>query len=645
MRSFMDRRGPASGTALIAFLAAFALVAPTTSAATRPDLKITSAKGPPVAVAGRPIVVIDRVRSTRAPAGPSVTRYYLSRDRKKSKRDRRLSGIERVAKLRAGQSRRGVARLGVPHGLRGQFFVIACADDRRKVRERSERNNCRTAKKRVEILKGYGKPKPRKVTLQLDLARRDTSEVSPESGGFLFAADAGGTTYSLSIPPGALASPQEISITPVTGVQGLPVGGFAGGVQMDPDGLALLKPATLTIEPADSLPAQTSVFGWFGAGSDFHFAPHHAGAPLELSVTHFSGAGSSSSPPAPGASVPSDPEAQAKQSIAKSLDDLQSGRISKEEADRRNAEAIRTWYYGEIRPTLDIALNEDDYFTERAVIDYVGWVALIQAGLAADLLGAEAADAKRRVDQAVDQAWQRTRQRCRDSDIAQVARLSRLIRFYWGGIAHRDDTPDLLAELRQCLRFELRVSFRFDDVSTGTNGDGSFVFADLHAEVEVPLVLDTAVSPPVVRGSSSLKYSSFSLQGNDCPYTVTDYVESQPIGVPRVLFNLNVDQYGAKLKNAVVDFLEFDPGYYYEEITENCPGNGASTEYTAGFENGWIRAHEDEYAFGLFEIKEWTEGDAGTFARRAYSRTINSPFEPKPFTENTTFQLVHTPAP
>ena len=641
----MDRRGPASATALFSLLLAMALLAAPTSAATRPDLQMTSVKGPPAAVAGRPVVVIDRVRSRRAAAGPSVTRYYLSRDRKKSKGDRRLSGRERVSRLRAGKSKRGVARLGVPHGVRGRFFVIGCADDRRKIKERSERNNCRAAKKRVEILKGFGKPKPRKITLQLDPARSDTSQVSPEAGGFLFTTAADGTSYSLSIPPGALASPLEITMTPVVGIQGLPGAGFAGGVQMGPDGLALLSPATLTIQPAAGVPERASLFGWFGTGNDFHLEPHQAGTPLELSITHFSGAGASSTPPATGGSVPSDPGAQAKHAVANTLDDLYEGRISKEEADRRNAEAIRTWYYGEIRPTLDIALNEDDYFTERAVIDYLSWLTLIQAGFAADLLDSEAADAKRRVDQAVDQAWQRTKRRCRDSDIGQVARLSRLIRFYWGGIAHTDDTPDLLAELQKCLRFELRVTFNYGDVAVGTNGDGSWVFADLRAQVEVPLALDTSVWPPVIRGGSSLKYSAFSLEGNDCPYTVTDYVESEPIEVPRVLFNLNVDQYGAKLKDAVVDFVEFDSGYYFEEITENCPDSSSGTEYSSGFELGWMTAHEDEYAFGNYEIRGWGDGGGGDFARRAYSRTIDRPDEPKPFTEDTTFRLVHTPAP
>lgn len=47
--------------------------------------------------------------------------------------------------LRPSAARRVRVRAGVPAGLSaGRFGLVACADSRRRVRERSESNNCRT---------------------------------------------------------------------------------------------------------------------------------------------------------------------------------------------------------------------------------------------------------------------------------------------------------------------------------------------------------------------------------------------------------------------------------------------------------------------------------------------------------------------
>ena len=86
-----------------------------------------------------------RARGTR-------TAWYLSTDRRKSRGDRRLAR-RRVRALRGGRSSRGRTRVAVPDTI-GSFFAIACADDTRRVRERSERNNCRASTSRIVIHRG-----------------------------------------------------------------------------------------------------------------------------------------------------------------------------------------------------------------------------------------------------------------------------------------------------------------------------------------------------------------------------------------------------------------------------------------------------------------------------------------------------------
>ena len=66
--------------------------------------------------------------------------------------DVRLSSAP-VAALRAGRSRTTTAMLRVPAGLkRGSWYVIACADGRHAVAERSERDNCRASGEPIAVV-------------------------------------------------------------------------------------------------------------------------------------------------------------------------------------------------------------------------------------------------------------------------------------------------------------------------------------------------------------------------------------------------------------------------------------------------------------------------------------------------------------
>src|SRR5439155_23601764 len=66
-------------------------------------------------------------------------------------------------------------------------------------------------------------------------------------GGTVSTVGADGSSYSLVIPPGALASQQVITVTPVASLQGLPLNQFFA-VQFGPSGLHFDAPATLTIQ-------------------------------------------------------------------------------------------------------------------------------------------------------------------------------------------------------------------------------------------------------------------------------------------------------------------------------------------------------------------------------------------------------------
>ncbi len=105
--------------------------------------------------------VRDRVRNAgRARSGRFSVRYLLSRDRRRG-RDVALRGGRRVGRLRAGRSSSRTTRLRVPSSTAaGRWYILACADSRRRVRERRERNNCRASSGRVLVVSPAAPPAP-----------------------------------------------------------------------------------------------------------------------------------------------------------------------------------------------------------------------------------------------------------------------------------------------------------------------------------------------------------------------------------------------------------------------------------------------------------------------------------------------------
>lgn len=112
---------------------------------TRPDLVETTVSDPPaVAVPGSSFAVTDIVKNAGlVVSAPSTTRYYLSADRQRTTGDRRLTGSRSVPLLADGASHAGTVSVTIPSTTPpGQYYLLACADDRTLVAETDERNNC-----------------------------------------------------------------------------------------------------------------------------------------------------------------------------------------------------------------------------------------------------------------------------------------------------------------------------------------------------------------------------------------------------------------------------------------------------------------------------------------------------------------------
>lgn len=131
----------------------------------------------------------------------------------------------------------------------------------------------------------------RKVSID---ARRGRTATVDASGGSVTATAVDGTTYTLSVPAGAISNPTLVGLYPVTSLATLPGGAsLVAGVQFTPDGLLLHAPATLKIDlPAGVDTRKLGGISWHGDGQRVQRYPALlAGHPSTMPIFHFSGAG------------------------------------------------------------------------------------------------------------------------------------------------------------------------------------------------------------------------------------------------------------------------------------------------------------------------------------------------------------------
>jgi hypothetical protein len=139
---------------LLALIAVPPIADASAAAKRRSDLVVASVAATPASIApGGTLSLKDVTKNRgRARAGKSATGFYLSRDRKRSGDDIRL-GQRVVGKLRRGRKSPRTARFRVPAiAAVASYRVLACADDRKKVKETNERNNCRVTKAPLQVV-------------------------------------------------------------------------------------------------------------------------------------------------------------------------------------------------------------------------------------------------------------------------------------------------------------------------------------------------------------------------------------------------------------------------------------------------------------------------------------------------------------
>ncbi len=309
--------------ALLPSVAAASVADASTAPKPRPDLVISSVTTARTVTAGDAVRIRVTTRNAgRTKAGRTTTRFALSPDRTPSASDRTL-GSRPVGPLAGGARSTGTRRVSVPAATAaGTYYVVACADDTRAVRETHERNNCR-ATTAVTVAAATPPHPPGDPDAGPDQAGRDalvaaagpwnllrsppltstrtdppvyepvravSRTISPDTGGQVTVIDRAGDHLTLSIPPHAVLHDTVVTATPVVSTPGATaVGAHPIGVRLEPSGLGLLEQATLTIVPADGVTAR-KVEGVIATSDGSHVTPEIVGldtGSLTVPVNHF----------------------------------------------------------------------------------------------------------------------------------------------------------------------------------------------------------------------------------------------------------------------------------------------------------------------------------------------------------------------
>ena len=527
------RAGPAALALMTGAGLLLPALVPAAGAATRPDLRVVALSAQPRSVeAGGTLTVTDTTATvTAGRAGRSVTRFHLSRDRAWSRTDPRL-GSRRVRELRGNSRQRATTTLTVPSTTAArEWYVVACADATRKVRESREGNNCRATSDPVTVTAPTAgtdfplDPDPITVGSTLETGRAVSQWVNPHETNTLTATGSDGTTYTLTIPPGALLGPATIRMTPVATVSDLPLsGGLTAGVQLEPHGLALYAPVELEIDSPElgALSAQTP-FLFHEDGEDFHLYPPampEAGDDADtvrMSLTHFSTPGVGLATPSDRAGVAQHPpvrtQAQAEQAVSSLLAaeraSQQAGNPPNPDAMQQVVRVLESYYDQSVRPRLAAAESSTDITEAEAALLVSEALSLARQ---LSLLGQEdnprVAEIMERIERIARAVMNAAWNDCLDHDLSTIevlfraARISALFGYAW--------QEEAMDKLRGCVRFEVR----FEQTTSSTGSFSGTLQSGSHDEqfrmtstVVVPF-LDMNARAPLTHAA----FSSFSSQ-------------------------------------------------------------------------------------------------------------------------------------
>ncbi len=425
------------------------------------------------------------------------------------------------------------------------------------------------------------KTQPIQVTTTLDQSHAATAIIGPD-GGTLSTTGADGTRFTLDIPAQALVETIEVSMIPITAMDGLPwKSGPVAAVQLEPDGQEFYGFVTLTIEPAGDIPVNQAIpVGASGPGHDLYLpAVDPKSNTLQLKLGHFSSAGATKGLLADvepwRQRLGGDVEARLESIVAAELEREKQAILAGQQPNTDPNfwdEVQQTWIEYVLKPRL-AAAGQNCAAGQLAVETVLSMQRQAALGRWIFSPGINMVDLIAKVGKV---CLQEEYQLCRDQHIIHrmipvvlgISRQNALLGVYDAG--QGDTSAAAMAQLeaegwdlaRKCLHFELQ----FKSTANMSTADGSYTST---VEATVPIELSSDI-PPMLTGSADLINTDFSMKPKICSAQTTPgggtfkVISLVPISAPPDASH----PYG--YVKAI--HLTYAPGYTSEKVIENCPG-------------------------------------------------------------------------
>ena len=407
---------------------------------------------------------------------------------------------------------------------------------------------------------------PGTVTPHLDEKDR-VDALIPATGGKITLTMPSGLVYTLTIPAGALLYDQQIIMVPITRIDGMLLsGGLIGGVQLEPDGLKLAAPATLTITvPKGYDPKKMVGIAYHGQGEGFHLDQSQGdGKTITLTFLSFSGHGAASGTSGDVANQGTQPtqspaDALDQQAAAQDFIEVKGSCFSDDAACQPLIDIIRAEWTGKVKPDL-IAATTDETMIEIAAGELFEWekeVEFLTLGRVVTVNGHILSNFPENISTgygllitANQNAFNSASKRCiQNQDIIEAEKMFYRLKLI-GTLVGAGKSPNgdggyniqgKFNQLEKCLRYRLS----FDSVMTQKWGDAMTIKIHLKGSVILRTIQDdfffySGSGGELTYEAFSVEYSGASAALNqDCTVEITN--SGGKLNAAAMLKDLNVD--------------------------------------------------------------------------------------------------------
>ena len=501
------------------------------------------------------------------------------------------------------------------------------------------------------------------VSVSADTKAAVSGAISSSAGGSLKATGANGVQYVLHFPPGALAGDETVSMTPLSAVHGSPLGNLVGAVAVAPDGMELVKPATLTLLTTEHVSPQQDAGFAAGFGKDFSLyplsAPGKASTPGKapalagddaggtfMSVSMLSTYGVSSATNAQVSTAVANPpfttEAQFQQLLVAALRDAQVDTIDS---------LLAAYFTQVVTPLVNQGLK--DYTQMDAAVDSLLLWANTVASLGFSTDSKTAAYFRKYLPLLTEllvYEAQKVYEHCKaNRDLGDLRQL--LLGQRQAALLGVDLGP-LSDAAQRCGHFQLDVTSDLKDMG----GNVTFL-ADLSAKIDLSMNAGGTVT-----GDADPVFTLWQVNvgaGADCSAYKTVAPSIQPVKV----YDLGLDDDLDLIRYAKTHGLgylqpepeievTFQPGNSREEFDRDCPGlgwQGPFTDQGGLWWYAWRYLHQGEMtsdpatvAQPKFLLKQWTvssPGPGSLIAQKSYHHAAAGFGYPSEQTELTLYML------